>query len=143
MCIRDSDSLGPTSLKHLVGESKPIKKQRSDLVVIASGAIGGCLFMGVLIMVGVIWKRKNSRPRNLDVVLEMIERPTPRSPSEGHQSPPPDDENSRVSIVVSASGVTSVKYSQNEDSSKMAAKILDNLKTRCSPITENSSAIIV
>ena len=93
--------------------------------------------MCVLIMVGVIWQRKNSRPRNLDVVLEMMER-TPRPPA---QSTPPDDETSAsVSISVSA-GLTSVKYTPNADSSKMAALILDNLETRCSTITENASVI--
>ena len=94
--------------------------------------------MCVLIMVGVIWQRKNSRPRNLDVVLEMMER-TPRPPPKA-QSPPPDDETSVVSISVST-GLTSVKYTPNEDSSKMVALILDNLETRCSTITENASAI--
>ena len=95
--------------------------------------------MCVLIMVGVIWQRKNSRPRNLDVVLEMMER-TPRPPPKD-QSPPPDDETSAsVSISVSA-GLTSVKYTPNADSSKMAALILDNLETRCSTITENASVI--
>ena len=107
--------------------------------------------MGVLIIVGVIiWRRKNSRPGNLDVVLEMMERAPPppvnQSPVNSSVSivvedQSPDDEKSRVSIVVSG-GVTSVKYSQNEDSSKMAAKILDNLKTGCSTITEHSPVII-
>ena len=70
------------------------------------------------------------------MVLEMMER-TPRPPPKD-QSPPPDDETSVVSISVSA-GLTSVKYTPNADSSKMAALILDNLETRCSTITENAS----